>query len=133
MDLVERLTERGIQPSAQRVAIAQYVLFTGEHPSADLVLARVRARFPHISRATVYNTLHLFAGRGLLRELALAEGRVVYDPNVTRHHHFIDENSGAIFDVPWSAVKVSNVAALRDDGWEVHDYQVVMRGRKKRP
>ena len=65
-------------------------------------------------------------------KLALSEGRVVYDPNVGRHHHFIDEGSGAIFDVPWSAVKVSNVAALQGEGWEVHDYQVVMRGRKKR-
>lgn len=130
MDLVERLTERGIQPSAQRVAVAQYVLFTEEHPSADEVWARVRAAFPQISRATVYNTLHLFAERGLLRELVLAEGRVVYDPNMSRHHHFIDEGSGAIFDVPWSALKVSSVRALPE--WEVHEYSVVMRGRKKR-
>lgn len=130
MDVVERLTERGIQPSAQRVAVAQYVLFTGDHPSADEVWARVRAHFPQISRATVYNTLHLFAARGLLRELVLAEGRVVFDPNIGRHHHFIDEVSGAIFDVPWSSVKVSNVGSLEE--WEVHEYQVVMRGRRKR-
>ena len=65
MDVVERLTERGIQPSAQRVAVAQYVLFTEEHPSADQVWARVRGSFPQISRATVYNTLHLFSERGL--------------------------------------------------------------------
>jgi Fe2+ or Zn2+ uptake regulation protein len=130
MDVVERLTERGIQPSAQRVAVAQYVLYTGDHPSADEVWARVRSSFPHISRATVYNTLHLFAERGLLRELVLAEGKVVFDPNVARHHHFIDEASGQIFDVPWSAVKVSNVSGLSQ--WEVREYSVVMRGRRKR-
>ena len=130
MDVLERLTERGIQPSAQRVAVAQYVLFTPDHPSADEVWARVRRRFPQISRATVYNTLHLFAARGLLRELVLAEGKVVFDPNVGRHHHVIDEGSGRIFDVPWSAVKVSNVAEL--PGWDVREYQVVMRGQKRR-
>ena len=129
MEIVERLSERGIQPSAQRVAVAQYVLFTEDHPSADEVWARVRLNFPQISRATVYNTLHLFAEKGLLRELVLAEGKVVFDPNVQRHHHFIDESSGAIFDVPWGAVKVSNVHAL--PGWEVHEYQVVMRGKRK--
>ncbi len=131
MDVIERLTERGIQPSAQRVAVAQYVLFTPDHPSADEVWARVRSHFPQVSRATVYNTLHLMAARGLLRELVLAEGRVVFDPNVDRHHHFIDDTSGAIFDIPWSEVKVSNVAALGRRGWEVHEYQVVMRGRRK--
>jgi len=31
------LQEHGIQPSAQRVAVADYVLKTLEHPSADLV------------------------------------------------------------------------------------------------
>jgi Fur family iron response transcriptional regulator len=129
MDVIELLTQRGIQPSAQRVAVAQYVLFTADHPSADEVWACVRDSFPRISRATVYNTLHLFAERGLLRELVLDEGRVLYDPNVLRHHHFIDESTGAIHDVPWSAVKVSNVQSLP---WEVREYSVVMRGRRRR-
>jgi Fe2+ or Zn2+ uptake regulation protein len=130
MNAVELLGERGIQPSAQRVAVAQYVLQTSDHPSADEVWERVRARFPQISRATVYNTLHLFAKKGLLRELVLAEGKVVFDPNVVRHHHFIDESTGRIHDVPWGALKVSNVHSLK--GWEVHEYEVVMRGKRKR-
>ena len=63
------LQEHGIQPSAQRVAVADYVLQTLEHPSADLVWNRVKARVPYISRATVYNTLNLFEiGRASCRE-----------------------------------------------------------------
>ncbi|HEY7953982.1 MAG TPA: Fur family transcriptional regulator [Polyangia bacterium] len=129
-DVVAILEEHGIQPSAQRVAVAEFILDTCEHPSADQVWSKVSARFPMISRATVYNTLHLFSERGLLRELVLAEGRVVFDPKVDRHHHFIDETTGSIHDVPWNAVKVSHVDAL--DGFEVHEYQVVMRGKRKR-
>ena len=129
-DLVSTLEGHGIQPSAQRVAVAEYVLATDEHPSADQVWARVRERFPMISRATVYNTLHLFADKGLLRELVLAEGRTVYDPKIERHHHFIDESTGAIHDVPWEALRVSNIDAL--DGVEVREYQVVLRGRRVR-
>ncbi|HZM48837.1 MAG TPA: transcriptional repressor, partial [Vicinamibacteria bacterium] len=74
---VEALREHGIQPSAQRVAVADYVLHTDEHPSADQVFAKVRKTFPMLSRATVYNTLNLFVEKHLLRELVLAEGRVV--------------------------------------------------------
>lgn len=48
------LRSHGINPSAQRVAVAQYVLHTDAHPSADEVLARVTERFPYVSRATVY-------------------------------------------------------------------------------
>jgi Fe2+ or Zn2+ uptake regulation protein len=129
LDLAHRLRQQGIQPSAQRVAVAEYVLQTGDHPSADQVWDRVRHRqgFPMLSRATVYNTLHLFVERGLLREWVVAEGRVVYDPKVEPHHHFIDDDTGEIRDVPWQAVKVKDVEKL--PGLEVREYQVVMRGR----
>jgi Fe2+ or Zn2+ uptake regulation protein len=122
------LKDHGINPSVQRVAVAQYVLHTDEHPSADEVWTHVRKRFPHVSRATVYNTLNLFVKKGLLRRFVLTEGRVVFDPTTEDHHHLIDEESGKIHDVPWDAVKVSNVWKL--DGFEVREYQVVMRGKK---
>ena len=126
-----RLRRHGIQPSAQRVAVAQYVLHTDSHPSADEVWQRVRRRFPMLSRATVYNTLGLFVRKGLLRQFVRTEGRLVYDPNVGDHHHFIDEATGAIHDVPWEAVQVSDVRRLQ--GFDVREYQVVMRGRKRAP
>ena len=129
-DLGERLRQHGIQPSAQRMAVAEYVLSTEEHPSADQVWARVRADFPMISRATVYNTLNLFVAKGLLRQLILAEGKVVFDPHLAPHHHFIDDATGSIHDVPWEAVEVKNVENLK--GVDVREYQVVMRGRRGR-
>jgi Fe2+ or Zn2+ uptake regulation protein len=127
-DVVELLRERGIQPSAQRVAVAQYVLFTDEHPSADRVWARVRSRFPMISRATVYNTLSLFAENGLVRELHLSRDSVVFDANTDAHHHLIDEETGRIHDIPWGKVAMQKLPNV--DGFEIYDYQVVMRGRK---
>jgi Fe2+ or Zn2+ uptake regulation protein len=128
-NLPEVLRSHGIQPSAQRLAVAAYVLDTEAHPSAEQVWGRVRERFPMISRATVYNTLNLFVEKGLLRQLALSEGSVVFDPKVEPHHHFIDEATGAIHDVPWDSVDVRRVADLK--GLDVREYQVVMRGRKK--
>jgi Fe2+ or Zn2+ uptake regulation protein len=129
--IAEALRDHGIQPSAQRVAVAEYVLSTDEHPSADRVLEKVAARFPMLSRATVYNTLNLFVRRGLLRELVLAEGKIVFDPKVEPHHHFIDDETGAIHDVPWSALRVYRVDGLRD--YQVREYQVVLRGTRKNP
>lgn len=127
-DDASTLRAHGISPSAQRVAVAGYVLHTDEHPSAEEVLSRVRERFPHVSRATIYNTLNLFVEKGLLRQLVITEGRVVFDSRTERHHHFIDEDSQRIHDVPWDAVKVSNVAKL--EGYDVREYQVVLRGRR---
>jgi Fur family iron response transcriptional regulator len=123
------LRQHGIQPSAQRVAIARYVLNTDEHPCADEVWTRVRETFPMVSRATVYNTLNLLVDKGLLRELVLTESRLVFDANTDRHHHFIDERTGKIYDLPWDRVKVSRVDEL--EGFDVKDYQVLLRGSKE--
>ncbi len=120
----------GIKPSAQRVAIADYVLHTDEHPSADEVWERVKRVFPMVSRATVYNTLNLFVAKGLLRHLVLTEGRLVFDSNVDKHHHFIDEETGKIYDLPWDTLEVSRVEQLK--GFDVRDYQVLVRGKKRR-
>jgi Fur family iron response transcriptional regulator len=126
---VETLRAHGINPSAQRVAVGEFVLTTKAHPSADEVWTRVKERFPMISRATVYNTLNLFTEKGLLRELVLTEGRVVYDPHTADHHHFIDDATGAIIDIPWNALEVHNIDSL--EAYEVNEYQVVVRGRIK--
>ena len=129
MNVAERLSQHGIQASAQRVAVAEYVLKTEEHPSADLVWKRVKRRFPYISRATVYNTLNLFVEKGLLKALNLSDDSIVFDPKTETHHHFIDEVTGRIHDIAWDRVQVCNIERLR--GYEVRDYQVVIRGRKK--
>ena len=127
--VVEKLEQHGIQASAQRVAVAEVVLDTEEHPSADEVWARAKKRLPVLSRATVYNTLNLFVAKGLLRQLVLAEGRVVFDPKIEKHHHFIDDATGTIHDIPWQALDVGKVEKLA--GFDVREYAVVLRGRTR--
>jgi Fur family iron response transcriptional regulator len=129
-NIAELLQEHGIHPSAQRVAVAQYVLGTHDHPSADRVWARVRERFPMISRATVYNTLNLFVEKKLLRELHLAADSVVFDPNMERHHHLVDDETGQIHDIAWNEVEVCKIRNIGN--YEINDYQVVMHGKRRK-
>jgi len=120
----------GMQPTPQRIAVVDSVLKTTAHPSADQVLKNVRKGCPTLSRATVYNTLNLLVEKGLLKTQVLKEGSVVFDPNIQRHHHFVDEDSGQIYDVPWDTFKVPPIDSLPD--YEITEVQVVVRGRKKR-
>jgi Fe2+ or Zn2+ uptake regulation protein len=128
-ELIDRLERLDVRASAQRLAIAEYVLETEDHPSADEVWKRVQATFPMVSRATVYNTLQLFVEKGLLKQHVLAEGCTVFDPKVEPHHHFVDDETGAIADIPWGALRVGKVDEL--EGVDVRDYMVVVRGRRK--
>lgn len=128
--IIDLLRQHDIQPTPQRIAVAEFVLGTDTHPTADEVWAQVRDRCPTLSRATVYNTLHLFAEKGLLCTQPLRDGAVVFDPHVAPHHHFIDEESGRVFDVPWDAVRVTGEQTLAE--YEVRAYQVVLRGRRRK-
>lgn len=129
-EALRKLREHGIQATPQRLAVAEFALSARSHPTADDVWEGVRRSCPTVSRATVYNTLNLLVKKGLLKPQVLKEGTVVFDPRTDMHHHFIDTRTGRIYDVPWDAVKVSGEEAL--PGFEVRDYQVVMRGRKRK-
>jgi Fur family transcriptional regulator, iron response regulator len=123
------LRTKGVQPTPQRLAVARFVLGTDSHPTADEVWAKARRECPTLSRATVYNTLNLLAEKGLLKGRVITEGVVVFDARVGRHHHFVDEATGRIHDIPWEAIRVSGKSSLR--GFLVREYEVVMRGRRK--
>jgi len=66
-----RLTECGIRPTAQRVRIAALLLSAPQHLSAEQILAQLRTAGARVSKATVYNTLNLFAAHGLIRQLSV--------------------------------------------------------------
>ena len=129
-DGIQLLRRHGIQATPQRIAVAEYIVSAKTHPSADEVWEQVRRRCPTLSRATVYNTLNVFVQKGLIKSQVLKEGAVMFEPRREAHHHFIDEETGKIYDVPWGALRVTGAQALRD--FEVRAYQVVLRGRKRR-
>lgn len=96
----ELLMEYGIQPTAQRCVVTGYLLETDCHPTAEEVMLAVKDRLPcSLSRATVYNTLKLLVDKGLLQELSTEPGQIRYDANTGPHHHFVDRESGRIYDL----------------------------------
>ena len=98
-DVVELLTAYHVQPTSQRVDIARVLFARDQHLSADEVLARVNIDGARVSKATVYNTLGLFARSGLVREVIVDRSRVFYDPNTRPHHHFYNVDTGTLTDV----------------------------------
>lgn len=128
-DPITILRECGIQPTPQRIAVVQSVLDNHSHPTADDVLVAAREKCPTVSRATVYNTLNLLVEKGLVGMQTIREGAVVFDPNIQKHHHFIDDDTGKIYDIPWSQLEVMGKDQL--DGFEITEYQVILRGKRK--
>lgn len=126
----QRLTDCGIRPTAQRVRIASLLLSEKQHLSAEQILANLRSSGARVSKATVYNTLNLFASHGLIRLLSVDGSRAWFDSNVDAHYHFHDTSSGALIDVPVPEVEFSRLPPA-PPGTEVAGIDLVIRLRKK--
>jgi len=125
-----RLVDCAIRPTAQRVRIAALLLSSPQHLSAEQILASLRAAGARVSKATVYNTLNLFAAHGLIRQLSVDGARAWFDSNVEPHYHFHDLTTGALIDLPIPAVEFSRLPPP-PPGTEVAGIDLVIRLRKK--
>ena len=110
--IADLLRRHEINPTHQRVEIAQVLFERCEHLSADQIISHVNARFAETSKATVYNTLKLFLEKKLIRELIIDPNKVVYDPNTTPHHHFYDVATGRLTDIPADNIRIGTLPAL---------------------
>lgn len=91
----------GLRLSAQRIAVMSAVGNSALHPSAEEIYKSLHPRMPSLSRATVYNTLHLLCENKLLREIEIEPGVMRYDLAMHEPHaHFRCLSCGRITDVP---------------------------------
>jgi Fur family iron response transcriptional regulator len=111
-DIARLLRDHGILPTQQRLMIARVLFEHHQHYSADLVMTSVNEGRDRVSKATVYNTLGLFARNGLVREVIVDPTRVFYDPNTTNHHHFYNVDSGELTDIDSADLQIKELPTL---------------------
>lgn len=128
--IIERLQAHGIYPTQQRVEIAEIMLSRDQHLSADQVMQMVNRGPVSVSKATIYNTLGLFANKGLLREVIVDPSRVFYDSNTSHHHHFFNVDSGSLSDIQSAQLPMGDLPSL-PEGTEVDGVDVIVRIRNQ--
>jgi len=125
-----RLRDYDILPTQQRLQIAQVLLTCDQHLSAEQVLELVNASGSRVSKATVYNTLGLFAQKGIVREVNVDPSRVFYDTNNSLHHHFYNVDSGELLDIDPSQMPMDPLPEA-PEGSVVESVEVIVRIRSK--
>lgn len=128
--IVERLQAHGIYPTRQRIEVAQIMLSQDQHLSADQVMQQVNRGATSVSKATIYNTLGLFASKGLLREVIVDPSRAFYDSNTCHHHHFFNVDSGTLSDIQPDQLPLGDLPAL-PEGTEVDGVDIIVRIRNR--
>ena len=96
-ELSVRLKQLGIRLTPQRLAIAEVVVNSGDHPSVKEIFERVKAFFPYVTLATVYSTLDVLERAAIVRELPF-QRQSRYDANLSPHANLVCVSCGAVVD-----------------------------------
>lgn len=96
--LAEKLREKGLKVTPQRMAIYSLLCASTSHPTAESVWEEVKKDFPAISFNTVYTTLSTLEQSGLIQRLHVGSNIAHYDANTAPHVHLQCETCGRVED-----------------------------------
>jgi len=130
-DTTRFLDAYGLRATRPRMMIASILFADGRdrHVTAEWLSEKVGRRGEPVALATIYNTLHALVSAGALREVrGAASGTIVFDTNTRPHHHFFDETTGELTDIPAGVLSLSGLPAAPADK-TVAGYDIVIRVR----
>ena len=128
--LRSKLRQARLRPTRQRVALGWLLFGHGDrHVTAEMLFEEAKAAKVPVSLATVYNTLHQFTAAGLLKEIAVEGARAYFDTNATPHHHFLNEETGDLVDIPDGDLTLAQTPTP-PPGCEIAGVDIVVRVRR---
>lgn len=128
-DRAALLRERGIQVTAQRLAVLRAVS-RQPHITADAVADVVRTEIGAISRQSVYDALSMLVSEGLIRRIQPSGSPARFEDRVgDNHHHLICRSCGRVVDVDCAVGSVPCLAPSDDRGYQIDEAEVAYWGR----
>ena len=125
------LTEAGVRPTRQRVALADLLVGDGKnrHVTAESLFEAARDTGQAVSLDTVYTTLRAFCEAGLMQEITVDGSKSYFDTNTHDHPHFFWEDEAGLSDAPSDQLVITRVPDA-PEGYEIAAVDVVIRLRK---
>jgi Fur family peroxide stress response transcriptional regulator len=121
--LVERMREWAVRVTPQRLAIAEVVLNSTDHPTVQQIYDRVKGHFPSMTLATIYSTLGVLQKSGLIQELPFQK-MSRYEPNMEPHVNLVCIECENVIDAETSPDVEEVVLGLRQQIADNSDFEV---------
>ena len=93
-----KLIEKGLKVTPQRVAILEAIIKLNNHPTAENIIDYIRKTHPNISTATVYKVLDALVENELIKKVKTEKDIMRYDAFLENHHHLYSSESDRIED-----------------------------------
>jgi len=119
-EITAQLRECGVRVTPQRLAIAEAVINSTDHPSVQQIFERVRDHFPSMTLATIYSTLDVLERSRLIQELPFPQFSR-YESNLEPHVNLVCVKCGDVTD---ATVGQEMVARLKSQISSESNFQV---------
>ena len=94
----DRLVEKGLKVTPQRIAILEAIYILNNHPTAEMIMDYIKDTHPGISSATIYKVLDALVENQLIKRVKTEKGIKRYDGITENHHHLYCSESEEIED-----------------------------------
>lgn len=131
----ELCQEKGLKVTEQRKLIAKVIFESSDHPNVEEVYLRASRIDKNISLATVYRTVSLLEGYGIIEKLDFQDGKARYEQKITKdahHHHLIDLESGKIIEFQDDELEKLKIKIAEKLGYTLVDHRLELFGIKNK-
>jgi Fur family peroxide stress response transcriptional regulator len=97
-EIRDKLIEKGLKVTPQRIAILEAIIKLNNHPTADNIIDYIRNNHPNIATATVYKVLDALVANELIKKVKTERDVMRYDALMDSHHHLYCSESDRIED-----------------------------------
>lgn len=124
------LRDHGLPVTGQRLAIAEVLLQSERHLSADDVATELSRRQSGIGLATVYRTIELLVKSGLLVERDFGEGFRRYEParDIPHHEHLLCTVCGKVHECRDERLERMTTLVAEANGFARQRHRLVIYG-----
>ena len=104
------LKDNGLKLTTQRnLVIKQLLNGKDKHFTAEDLYDEMKLKKKNVSLATIYNTLHSFVEKKILKLIAIKEGKTIFCTNMKNHYHFFNPKTGKLTDIPYKRIKINKL------------------------
>jgi Fur family peroxide stress response transcriptional regulator len=97
-EIRNKLSEKGLKITPQRLAILNAIYKIGGHPTADNIIVQIRQTNPNIASGTVYKVLDTLIENNLVKRVNTDRDVMRYDGIMEKHHHLFCNDCDIIED-----------------------------------
>jgi len=97
-NLRNKLIEKGLKVTPQRISVLEAVYSLNNHPSAENIIEHIHLTHPNIATGTVYKVLDTLVENQILKKVMTNGDAMRYDGIIETHHHLYSSKDDLIED-----------------------------------